>query len=78
MHELVVSIRRFIREPLHLAPLPNDVMLPMQGPTRMSASPARGKAEVREDRGARGGDAGGSCGGNKTVVSPMVGGILNR
>ena len=32
-HELVVSLRNFIRDALDLDPIPPDVEIPMQGPT---------------------------------------------
>ncbi len=56
MHELVVSLRNYVREALDLEPVPADVAIPMQGPTRPSGS-GGGKA------GGRGGDAGGRGGG---------------
>jgi uncharacterized membrane protein YgcG len=52
--ELVVSLRDFIREALDLAPMPKNVPIPLQGPTRTQGSGgARGK----------GGDGGGGGGG---------------
>jgi len=60
-HELVVSLRSFIRDALDLAPLPPDLEIPMQGPTRPSRSGGSGKS----DRGAgeKGGGAKGDRGG---------------
>jgi uncharacterized membrane protein YgcG len=58
--ELVVSLRAFIREALDLDPVPPDIVLPEQGPTRPSPSGARGKGE-RESGGTKG--AGGGSGG---------------
>lgn len=55
-HELVVSLRDFIREALDLDPVPADVTLPMQGPTRPSGS-GGGKGKSGE-----GGKAGGGGG----------------
>ncbi|WP_181176179.1 hypothetical protein [Mesorhizobium sp. B2-3-4] len=56
-HDLVVSLRNFIREALDLSPIPSDLAIPQQGPARPSASgAARGKNE-------RGGDTGGGKGG---------------
>ena len=49
-HELVVSLRNFIREALDLDPIPADLAIPMQGPTRPPSSGGRGK-------GGRGGDS---------------------
>jgi len=62
-HDLVVSLRNFIREALDLAPIPDDITIPMQGPTRPSASGGRGKAEARQGGGGRGGGEGGGGGG---------------
>jgi len=56
--ELVVSLRNFIRDALDLAPVPADVTVPAQGPTRPSASSGRSKGE-REGGGSRGGGGGG-------------------
>jgi len=58
-HELVVSLRSFIREALDLDPVPADLAIPMQGPTRPSNSSGRGKGD-RD--GARGGGRGGGMG----------------
>jgi hypothetical protein len=44
-HELVVSLRDFIRKALDLDPIPADLKIPMQGPTRPSPSGGRGKGE---------------------------------
>lgn len=43
--ELVVALRDFIREALDLDPIPADLAIPMQGPTRPSSSSGRGKGE---------------------------------
>ncbi|SEB53943.1 hypothetical protein [Rhodobacter sp. 24-YEA-8] len=53
--ELVISLRAYIRAALDLEPVPADVVIPAQGPTRGGA--AAGKS------GGRGGDGGGSGGG---------------
>lgn len=55
--ELVVSLRNFIRTALDLDPVPRDLSIPSQGPTRTQGSAARGKGE-----GERGGNAGGGRG----------------
>lgn len=44
-HELVISLRNFIREALDLDPVPDDLAVPMQGPTRPSSSGSRGKSD---------------------------------
>jgi uncharacterized membrane protein YgcG len=55
--ELVVSLRSFIRSALDLGPIPADVVIPLQGPTRTQGSAGRGK-----DDGGKSGNSGG--GGN--------------
>ncbi|MGJ7039021.1 putative membrane protein YgcG [Shinella sp. BE166] len=57
-HELVVSLRAFIREALDLDPVPSDLAIPMQGPTRPASSGGRTKGE-RGKEGSRGGGGGG-------------------
>jgi uncharacterized membrane protein YgcG len=53
--ELVVSLRDFIREALDLGPMPKDVPIPLQGPTRTQGSGG--------SRGGREGGGGGTGGG---------------
>ena len=62
-HELVVSLRSFVREALDLDPIPADLKLPMQGPTRPSASGGGKGAGARDDAGKGGGSGGGGMGG---------------
>jgi heme exporter protein D len=59
-HELVVSLRDFVRHALDLDPIPGDVRIPKQGPTRpgSGAGGGRGKGEGEAKGGGRG--AGGS------------------
>jgi uncharacterized membrane protein YgcG len=60
MHELVVSLRNFIRGALDLAPIPSDLDIPMQGPARPSGSRGSGKGgQESGGRGGRGGSSGG-------------------
>lgn len=60
-HDLVVSLRDFIREALDLDPIPSGLALPRQGPTRPgSGGGARGKGE---GGGSGGGGRGGGGGG---------------
>ena len=65
-HELVVSLRDYIRHALQLEPIPADVaaLIPVQGPTRpASAGGGRGKGgESEGGRGGRGGSGGGGGG----------------
>lgn len=59
-HELVVSLRDFIRKALDLAPIPPELTIPMQGPARPSASGGgRGKGERGGGEGRQGGGGGG-------------------
>jgi len=55
-HELVVSLRDFIREALDLDPIPAGLAIPMQGPARPSGGGGR------SDRGKQGGGGGGGMG----------------
>ncbi len=61
--ELVASLRDFIRDALDLAPIPGDLVIPMQGPTRPSGSGARNKGEGSKDGGGKGGGGGMGMGG---------------
>jgi len=56
--ELVVSLRDFIREALDLDPMPKDVAIPLQGPTRTQGGGGKGGG-----RGEGGGGSGGGKGG---------------
>jgi hypothetical protein len=59
-HELVVSLRDFIRKALDLAPVPGDVEVPRQGPARTQGSRGKGEGGGKgEARGGRGGGGGG-------------------
>ncbi|MBE7728383.1 hypothetical protein [Komagataeibacter sp. FXV3] len=60
-HDLVVSLRDFIRKALDLEPIPSDLALPMQGPSRAQGSGNRGKEEGKKE--GAGGNAGGGGGG---------------
>lgn len=63
-HELVISLRNFIREALDLDPIPSDLAIPMQGPTRPSSSSGRGRGErgAESSRQGAGGKGGGGMG----------------
>ena len=63
VHELVVSLRSFVREALDLDPIPADLSIPFQGPTRPSTSGGRGDRGKGEGRGGGGGGMGGGGGG---------------
>lgn len=58
MHDLVVSLRDFIRKVLDLEAVPADLPIPRQGPARPSSGGARGKGDggcMREDAKSGGG-----------------------
>jgi hypothetical protein len=61
-HELVVSLRDFIRDALDLDPLPSDLAIPLQGPTRSVSSAGRGKGERGKDDSQRAGGGSGAGG----------------
>jgi len=62
-HELVLSLRDFVREALDLAPVPAGLAIPRQGPTRPASGGAgkgRGDGGERSGAGKGGGGAGGA------------------
>lgn len=71
-HELVVSLRSFIREALDLAPIPADLEIPMQGPARPSSG---GGGRDRGDRGKAGGGGGMGGGMGAGTGGGMTGGM---
>ncbi len=77
MHELVVSLRNFIREALDLAPIPSDLAIPEQGPARPSATGPRGKSDRGGEASADGGKGGGAgMGGGGMGGGGMSGGAI--
>ena len=72
-HELVRSLRAFVREALDLDAIPADLVIPAQGPTRPSGSAARGKGREDASGGGRGG--GGTGGGMGSGTGGGMGGI---
>lgn len=58
-HELVVSLRAFVRQALDLEPVPSSLSIPMQGPTRPAGASGRGRADARQGGGGGGGGGGG-------------------
>lgn len=54
---LVEALRNFIRRALDLDPVPSDVLIPPQGPTRPAAGGGRNRSEGGRGEGARGGGA---------------------
>ena len=76
-HDLVVSLRAFIREALDLDPIPSDLSIPMQGPTRPSTSGGRnknerGKEESRQGADGKGGGMGGGFGTSGYAEDPSL------
>ena len=60
-HDLVVSLRNFIRQALDLSAIPADLEIPMQGPTR-PASTGRGRGGGQQGGSGREGGGGGGAG----------------
>ncbi len=62
-HDLVVSLRDFIRQALDLAPVPRGLVLPRQGPARPSGGGGgKGEGGRPDSRGGGGGAGGGGAG----------------
>jgi len=62
--DLVISLRDFIREALDIGPIPAEVRIPLQGPTRTQGAASRGKGEgCGGGKGGGGGGGGGGTGG---------------
>jgi uncharacterized membrane protein YgcG len=63
-HDLVVSLRDFVRKALDLDPVPASVAIPRQGPTRPGSGSggARSKGDAGKDEGKGGGRGGGGGG----------------
>lgn len=61
-HELVVSLRNFIRKALDLEAIPADLTIPMQGPTRPGSTGGGGRGKGEGGQGG-GGMGGGGMGG---------------
>ncbi len=62
-HELVVSLRAFVRDALDLDPIPADLIIAMQGPTRPASSGGGRGGGNKDDAGRSGGGGGGMGGG---------------
>ena len=71
-HELVVSLRDFIRKVLNLEPIPAMLAIPPQGPARIVAGKGGGKGGDGAEKG--GGKAGG--GGGMGGMGGMGGGMM--
>ncbi|MEO7324095.1 MAG: hypothetical protein ABIW82_04625 [Dokdonella sp.] len=68
-HELVVSLRDFIRKVLELDAVPANLSIPRQGPARPSAARGKGDGGARDDtkQGGKGGGGGGGGVGGATM-----------
>lgn len=73
-HELVVSLRDFIRKVLELDAVPSNLAIPRQGPARPSA--ARGKGDSGASDAKQGGGKGGSGGGGAGDGGGSAGGSM--
>lgn len=71
-HELVISLRDFVREALDLAPVPADLEIPRQGPTRPAGS-GGGSGKGRNEGEGKGGRTGGGGGGGGGMGAGMGG-----
>ena len=63
---LVVELRHFIRHALDLEPIPADVTIPAQGPTRPASRSGKGGGSSGRGGGGGGGGGGGAGGGGMT------------
>lgn len=69
-HALVIELRNFIREALDLDPVPADVVIPLQGPTR-PASSGKGGGAGRGEGGGGGRGGGGGMGGGMGMAGGL-------
>lgn len=72
-HDLVVSLRHFIRDALDLEPIPTDLRIPRQGPTRPQSPGGKSKASGSEDSSGHGGSGGQRGGGGPGGGGGMAG-----
>jgi uncharacterized membrane protein YgcG len=68
---LVIALRDFIRDALDLDPIPGDVVIPMQGPTRPTSSGGGRSGGSRDGGGSGGGTRGGGGGGGGMGMAGM-------
>jgi uncharacterized membrane protein YgcG len=71
--DLVISLRNFIREALDLGPIPHEVRIPLQGPTRTQGGAGRNKGDG--ERGGKGQGGGGGGGGGAGGMDGGGGGM---
>ena len=74
--ELVVSLRDFIRRVLDLEPVPVDLSIPQQGPTRPSGTKGKGEGGSGREGKGEGGGRGGGAGGGGAAGAGMGLGVL--
>ncbi|MDX3882834.1 MAG: hypothetical protein QHC65_00325 [Sphingomonas sp.] len=74
-HDLVISLRDFIREALDLDPIPAGLAIPMQGPTRPSGASGGRKGESGRGEGRQGGGGGGGMGAGMGMGMGIGGGV---
>ncbi|MBU0823455.1 MAG: hypothetical protein KKA44_11755 [Alphaproteobacteria bacterium] len=72
VHDLVIALRDFIRQALDLDPVPDDVVIPLQGPARPSGSGGKGGSSAR-GQGGGGGERGGGMGGGGVGMAGGLG-----
>lgn len=76
-HDLVVSLRDFIRKALDIEPIPSNIVLPRQGPARPAASGSKSKGSDGDDAKSKGGGTGqrlgGGGGGGLSLGEPLDG-----
>jgi hypothetical protein len=70
--DLVISLRSFIRTALDLDPMPGDVLIPLQGPTRTQGAAGRGRNEAGGAGNKRGSNAS-EGGGMGMSIMPAMG-----
>lgn len=70
-HALVTELRNFIREALDLDPVPADVTIPLQGPTRPSSSGGKGGGSGRGEGSGGGRGGGGGMGGGMGMAGGL-------
>lgn len=75
VHELVIALRDYIRDQLDLDPVPDDIAIPLQGPTRPSGAGGKGGGSGRGSGGEGGGSGGGRGGGAGGGGMGMAGGL---
>lgn len=72
VHDIVASLRNYIREALDLEAIPADLAIPAQGPARPSSSGGKGGAK-REEGGGSGRAGAGAAGGGAGMAMGGVG-----